>query len=113
MGTEHAEELIEQSPDAVIFANTEGVITVWNAAAERVFGMAATLSDVGVFEWETFRQRLIVRVAEGEQRPGPFDYYACWLAAFEDVLGSAGIVLPEELLERTSEFEFGERADIY
>lgn len=41
MGTEHAEELIEQSPDAVIFANTEGVITVWNAAAERVFGHSA------------------------------------------------------------------------
>lgn len=41
METEHASELVEQSPDAVIFANTEGVITVWNAAAERVFGHSA------------------------------------------------------------------------
>ena len=38
--TEQALEatLLEQSPDAVIFAGTDGVITVWNAAAERVFG---------------------------------------------------------------------------
>lgn len=41
METEHASELVEQSPDAVIFANTDGVITVWNAAAERVFGHSA------------------------------------------------------------------------
>jgi PAS domain S-box-containing protein len=41
--TEQALEatLLEQSPDAVIFAGTDGVITVWNGAAERVFGHAA------------------------------------------------------------------------
>ncbi len=33
--------LLEQSPDAVIFAGTDGVIVVWNAAAERVFGHTA------------------------------------------------------------------------
>jgi PAS domain S-box-containing protein len=33
--------LIEQSPDAVIFADRDGVIRVWNAAAERIFGYAA------------------------------------------------------------------------
>jgi PAS domain S-box-containing protein len=30
--------LIEQAPDAVIFADREGVIREWNAAAERIFG---------------------------------------------------------------------------
>ena len=30
--------LIEQNPDAMIFADTEGRILVWNEAAERVFG---------------------------------------------------------------------------
>ena len=34
--------LLEQSPDAVIFAGTDGVIVVWNAAAERVFGHKAS-----------------------------------------------------------------------
>ncbi len=32
--------LIEQSPDAVIFAGTDGVIIAWNAAAQRVFGFS-------------------------------------------------------------------------
>jgi len=30
--------LIEQNPDAMIFADTDGRILVWNEAAERVFG---------------------------------------------------------------------------
>jgi PAS domain S-box-containing protein len=30
--------LIADSPDAVVFADTEGRIVVWNAAAERIFG---------------------------------------------------------------------------
>jgi len=33
--------LLEQSPDAVIFAGTDGVIQVWNASAERIFGHTA------------------------------------------------------------------------
>ena len=120
--SQYAPDVCEPPPVDPLVAAMDGAVALPRSNGElvfaepwegRVFGMAATLSDAGVFEWETFRQRLIVRVAEGEQRPGPFDYYACWLAAFEDVLGSAGIVLPEELLERTSEFEFGERADIY
>ncbi len=32
------ELLIEQSPDAVIFADSAGMIRIWNAAAERIFG---------------------------------------------------------------------------
>lgn len=32
------ELLIEQSPDAVIFADSAGIIRIWNTAAERIFG---------------------------------------------------------------------------
>lgn len=39
--TPDASQLIEESPDAVIFADREGVIRVWNRAAERIFGHAA------------------------------------------------------------------------
>ena len=42
MEPEQASALIEQSPDAVIFAGTDGVISVWNAAAERIFGHQAS-----------------------------------------------------------------------
>lgn len=33
-----AERLVEQAPDPVIFADLEGVIRIWNAAATRMFG---------------------------------------------------------------------------
>jgi PAS domain S-box-containing protein len=33
--------LVEHSPDAMIFADREGIIRVWNAAATRIFGHAA------------------------------------------------------------------------
>jgi len=34
-------QLVEDSPDAMIFADREGVIRVWNSAAERIFGHRA------------------------------------------------------------------------
>jgi PAS domain S-box-containing protein len=36
-----AARLLEQAPDAVIFAGTDGVIQAWNAAAEAMFGHTA------------------------------------------------------------------------
>ena len=33
--------LVEQAPDGIIFADRDGVIRVWNAAAERIFGFTA------------------------------------------------------------------------
>lgn len=36
-----AASLLEQAPDATIFSGSDGVITVWNEAAERVFGHKA------------------------------------------------------------------------
>jgi PAS domain S-box-containing protein len=33
--------LVEQAPDAVIFADKEGTIRTWNAAAERIFGFSS------------------------------------------------------------------------
>jgi PAS domain S-box-containing protein len=33
--------LVEQSPDGMIFADREGIVRVWNASAQRIFGFAA------------------------------------------------------------------------
>jgi PAS domain S-box-containing protein len=35
-----AEALVHQAPDAIVFADTSGVIRFWNAAATRVFGFS-------------------------------------------------------------------------
>lgn len=38
MDEELAAVLLEQAPDALIFADLDGRIQVWNPAAERIFG---------------------------------------------------------------------------
>jgi PAS domain S-box-containing protein len=34
--------VVEQAPDALIFADREGTIQLWNARAEAIFGAATT-----------------------------------------------------------------------
>ncbi|MGH8274265.1 MAG: PAS domain S-box protein [Gammaproteobacteria bacterium] len=36
-----AQQLVQQAPDGIIFADPSGTIRIWNAAAERIFGFAA------------------------------------------------------------------------
>lgn len=58
----------------------------------RAFGLAMTMAEAGVFEWEVFRGRLIEALAEAERNhaTAPFSYYRCWLAALERVLADQG-----------------------
>lgn len=54
-----AQLLVEQSPDAIVFADTAGAIRVWNAAAERVFGFAgrdALGKNLDIIVPERFRE---------------------------------------------------------
>ncbi len=41
MDNEGMRALLDQAPDAVIFAGKDGMVAYWNAAAERVFGFRA------------------------------------------------------------------------
>jgi len=78
----------------------------------RAFGLAVALRDQGVFEWDTFRSRLIAAIAQadrlpaGEARPG---YYETWLAALQKVLADSGVVTPSEIEHRVRQFATGER----
>ena len=52
--------LIEQLPDAVIYADADGVIRTWNAAATRIFGHAAEAAigqSLDIIIPEDFRER--------------------------------------------------------
>lgn len=40
-GTDDVARLVAQSPDAVIYADREGIIKLWNDAATRIFGFTA------------------------------------------------------------------------
>jgi len=39
-----ADLLVNQSPDADIFADLSGIIRVWNSAAERIFGFSSDMA---------------------------------------------------------------------
>jgi nitrile hydratase accessory protein len=66
----------------------------------RAFGLALTLHDRGLFEWEAFRQQLIKAVARAETAGGEWSYYRCWLEALESLLGIEGLVEDGAIEER-------------
>lgn len=53
-----AARLLQQAPDAIIFAGTDGIIQIWNAAAESMFGHPAATAlgrDLDLVIPEQFR----------------------------------------------------------
>jgi nitrile hydratase accessory protein len=71
----------------------------------RVFGLAVTLYDAGVFEWPRFQAALIAQITAWErEHPDKtgFSYYRCWLTALESVLVDAGLIGPNEVAERAA-----------
>jgi nitrile hydratase accessory protein len=65
----------------------------------KVFALAVTLCEQGVFEWEEFRERLMAEIATAEHAAGPHartselsSYYESWLAALEKLLREKGII---------------------
>ena len=65
----------------------------------RVFGLAVAACRSGAYNWETFRTRLIARIAEDEARP----YWQSWASALEDVLERAAVLARGELDDRHQE----------
>ena len=66
-----------------------------------VFGMALALSKEGHFEWEDFRQNLIVSIAAWEKDAcggqTTWDYYQRYTMALIETLEQSGILKPGEL----------------
>ena len=79
----------------------------------RAFGMAVALHEQQLYDWEEFRRRLIGEIARADAGGDPSGYYERWLAAFEALLIERGVVSDGELTERTYQFEFGERDDVF
>ena len=70
-----------------------GEIVFETPRERRAFGLTVALCRSGTCDWESFRARLIARIAEDEQR----GYWASWAAALEDVLGESDALDPREL----------------
>jgi nitrile hydratase accessory protein len=72
----------------------------------RVFGITMALYEQGRFEWDEFRGRLIAAIGREEREHpagAPFPYYACWLAALEELLAAKGMCAAAALRERAGE----------
>jgi nitrile hydratase accessory protein len=70
----------------------------WERSA---FGIALALAKQGYFEWDDFRDELIVSIKRWEDShrldDASWDYYEHWLAALERAVVKAGIAEPAEL----------------
>lgn len=54
-----AETLVDQSPDAMVFADTAGIIRLWNPAAQRIFGFSESVAvgaSMNIIIPERFRE---------------------------------------------------------
>lgn len=101
-------------------APTEDGDPVFEAAWQaRIFGLSVSMrGEDGVFEWESFQQRLADQIAAEEPAPETgaptaedleSDYYHQWLAAFERLLLEEGHLDRGQLQRRTAEFADGDR----
>ncbi len=79
----------------------------------RIFGMAVALHGQHFYDWQDFQHELIAQTARAEAEGEASGYYDRWLATFERLLAQKGLVLPDELQDRTEAFEFGERNEVY
>jgi len=99
--------LPQTGPGAPPRANGELVFAApWES---RVFGVTLALYEAGRFEWSEFQSRLIAAIArhEAERGDGEYQYYACWLEAFQNLAtdkawldGEALAALEADLLAR-------------
>ncbi len=71
----------------------------------RVFGMARSLCEQGLYSWDEFREQLIKAIAEDDQRrsgESGYQYFDCFMTALLVLLESRSLVDKTELddLER-------------
>ncbi len=86
-----ARALLEQAPDAIIYADASGVIRSWNAAATRIFGFPAE---------EAIGQPLDIIIPEGFRER----HWTAWeRAAADSVTKYVGQSLPTRALHQSGE----------
>ena len=74
----------------------------------RVFGMARSLADAGMYTWDEFRAHLIDVIGDWDRNADTVDeyaYYEHFLAAFEALLAEKRLLGREKLAERAAEFD--------
>jgi nitrile hydratase accessory protein len=91
----------------------------------RAFGLAVSLAEAGIYDWDELRSRLMDEIEawehdHGETASGPartpaegWSYYERFLASFERLLVEKGVLTHGEIEGRTEEFASGAREEVY
>ena len=111
--TANADRLIADMNGPAAAPRKNGELVFGSPWQGRAFGMAVALNEQEVYPWDDFRERLVAQISEDESKGEGSVYYEQWLAAFESLLQEKGIVSKDEVDERTYQFEFGERDEVY
>jgi cobaltochelatase CobN len=102
-----SDQRIEDLGDDLAVPRKNGELVFAAPWEGRVFGMAVALSDNDVYDWNAFRDRLVLEIAAAEEHGDDSGYYERWLASFERLLLETGVLNAEELDARTAEYAAG------
>ena len=80
----------------------------WEA---RAFGLAVALNERGMYEWRDFSQGLAMETASADRYGLLSSYYERWLATLEKLAIAKGLVTPEEIEARATEYASGAHDD--
>jgi nitrile hydratase accessory protein len=70
----------------------------------RVFGMARSLCESGLYDWDEFRGRLIAEIATFESDADEYHYFDHFLSALTRLLDEKGLCLGIEVNHRSEVF---------
>ena len=76
--------IAEMDGDAAL-PRANGELVFHDRWQRRLFAMAVSLCEQGLYEWDEFRDCLVAELARSEGSSPP-TYYERWLAAFEKLL---------------------------
>lgn len=69
----------------------------------RVFGLAVSLVEQGVFSWTEFQSALVAAIARWESQGAGrqvWSYYGCWQEALERTVAGRGLIDDSEIKQR-------------
>jgi len=104
--TDHADRAFDLS-GALAPPMTNGELVFDAPWQGRVFGMARSLAERGVYSWDELRERLIAAIESADAGPptaGRYRYYDHFLRALEALLVARGLLSPGELESRVRAF---------
>lgn len=79
----------------------------WQAQA---FALAVFLNEKGLFDWSEWAETLSAQLKQPDVAEDGSAYYACWLAALEQLIAKKGVAGPETVDDLAASWQRAARA---